>query len=537
MYQALYRQWRPTGFKEMVGQEAVVKTLRNQVMSGRIAHAYLFCGSRGTGKTSTAKIMARAVNCLHPAQGDPCGACEACRALSGEDNLDILEIDAASNNGVDEIRDLRDKVKYPPQYGRYKVYIIDEVHMLSAAAFNALLKTLEEPPAHVVFILATTEPQKLPATILSRCQRFDFGRIPAAQIVGRLQQAVEKAGAKAEPEALNLIARAAEGGMRDALSILDMCLGYDSQVTDALVRTVLGTADKGFLFTFGEALQKADCARAMELIDQLMRSGREPQVFAKEVSAHLRALLLAQACPAELESLLEITQEDALAYQGQAKGFTNARLLRLLEVFMAVESDMRFASSPRIALEAAALRACIRVTETDGAALAERVTELEAALDQLKEQIASGMVAVKAEGAPKEAARPKAAPKPAAQAAPRPAVNGDAQGVWEQTLSQLKKTEPALFSPLKAGRFLGCQGTMYRLGFQPENEIFCIMLNKPARKEAIAGALSQAAGQPVQFEAVLEQAAENQEDRAREKGLMDALVETFGRDKVQVQEK
>ena len=193
-YQALYRQWRPADFSSMVGQEAIVATLRNQVATGRIAHAYLFCGSRGTGKTSSAKIMARAVNCQQPDNGNPCGQCESCRRLMGEESLDVMEIDAASNNGVDEIRDLRETVKYPPQHGKYKVYIIDEVHMLSASAFNALLKTLEEPPAHVVFILATTEPQKLPATILSRCQRFDFHRIPAHQIMARLRQAADGAG-------------------------------------------------------------------------------------------------------------------------------------------------------------------------------------------------------------------------------------------------------------------------------------------------------------------------------------------------------
>ena len=235
-YQALYRRYRPARFEDFVGQEAVIKTLRSQVMSGRIAHAYLFCGTRGTGKTSTAKVFARAVNCEHPDNGDPCGSCAACEALSAESSLDILEIDAASNNGVDEIRDLREKVKYPPQNGRYRVYIIDEVHMLSTGAFNALLKTLEEPPSYVVFILATTEPQKLPATILSRCQRFDFHRIPMHQIISRMKVAVEKEGIAAQDAALSRIARAAEGGMRDAWSIMDMCLGYAQEDDTGLLR-------------------------------------------------------------------------------------------------------------------------------------------------------------------------------------------------------------------------------------------------------------------------------------------------------------
>lgn len=319
--------------------------------------------------------------------------------------------------------------------------------------------------------------------------------------------------------------------MRDALSILDMCLGYDANVTDELVRTVLGTADKGFLFTFGEALKKADCAQVMSLIDQLMRSGREPQVFAKEVANHMRALLMAQACPEELESLLEITKEDALSYQSQAKGFSNTRLLRLMEIFMAVEAEMRFASSPRIALEAAALKACIKTKENDTAALTERIAELEAALQQLTEQIASGAVAVQAkEPAPKAEKTKASAPK--APAAPKPVVTGGAQAVWDQTLTYLKKSDPGLFSPLKAGRFLGCEGNVYRLGFQPENDIFCQMLNRPNKKEMIAAALSQISGQQSAFEAVVEQTGVSQDEMSLERNIMDALTETFGSDKV-----
>ena len=347
-YQALYRQWRPKDFSSMVAQEAVISTLRNQVMSGRVAHAYLFCGSRGTGKTSTAKILARAINCEHPVGGDPCGQCESCRRLLADESMDVMEIDAASNNGVEEIRNLRETVKYPPQQGKYKVYIIDEVHMLSTSAFNALLKTLEEPPAYVVFILATTEPQKLPATILSRCQRFDFGRIPAHQIAGRLRQAAEGAKAEASENALMLIARAAEGGMRDALSILDMCLGYSNQVTEDLVRNVLGTSDRSFLFRFADALEKEDASAVMRMIDELMRAGREPMVFAKDVSQHLRALLIAKCSPDDLSALLDLTQEDAQEYAQQAEKFTTTRLMHMLELFMRVETDLRWASSPRI---------------------------------------------------------------------------------------------------------------------------------------------------------------------------------------------
>ena len=403
-YQALYRRYRPARFEDFVGQEAVIRTLRSQVMSGRIAHAYLLCGTRGTGKTSTAKVFARAVNCEHPENGDPCGRCAACEALSAESSLDILEIDAASNNGVDEIRDLREKVKYPPQNGRYRVYIIDEVHMLSTGAFNALLKTLEEPPSYVVFILATTEPQKLPATILSRCQRFDFHRIPMHQIISRMKVAVEQEGILAEEAALTRIARAAEGGMRDAWSIMDMCLGYaqedDTGLTEELVLRVLGAADRTFLFDFADKLIGSDAVGALTMIDDMMRMGREVQVFVRDVSAHLRALMLADVCGEEhAADLLDTTQEDALAYVKQARRTSHTRLMRILDLFLASETDMKWAAQPRFALETAALRACEPEESLQLEALVARV-------DELERKLREGVVMAAPEG---KAAKPGAA--------------------------------------------------------------------------------------------------------------------------------
>ena len=536
-YQALYRQWRPQTFSEMVGQEAVVATLRNQIMAGRIAHAYLFCGSRGTGKTSTAKIMARAINCQSPQQGDPCGQCESCLRLAGENSLDVLEIDAASNNGVDEIRDLRESVKYPPQYGRYKVYIIDEVHMLSASAFNALLKTLEEPPAHAVFILATTEPQRLPATILSRCQRFDFGRIPVRQIVGRLEQAVQGAGGTATEQALHMIARAAEGGMRDALSILDMCLGYQSEVTEALVRDVLGTTDRAFLFRFGEALQASDVKAVMRMIDELMRGGREPVVFSKDVSQHLRALLMAQSCGEELGGLMELTTEDAAEYVRQAQGFSGERLLRMLELFMDVETEMRWASSPRIALEAAAMKACLKTKDADAAALTERIGELEKQLAALQEQLKNGSYVP---SKPARSAAPKPAPAPQAEqpAAPAPlSPTGKTPGeAWKAMMDILKRSDPATYSFLTQGRFAGCDGNTFRWYAKPGQDFYVGALNAPTKRDAIAAALSQAMGMETIFQASPEPAEASPDAEAAEQTLLAELKESFGGENVTVQE-
>ncbi len=535
-YQALYRQWRPVDFSSMVAQEVVVSTLRNQITTGRIAHAYLFCGSRGTGKTSTAKIMARAINCENPANGDPCGQCESCRRLLGEESMDVMEIDAASNNGVDEIRDLRETVKYPPQHGRYKVYIIDEVHMLSASAFNALLKTLEEPPEHVVFILATTEPQKLPATILSRCQRFDFGRIPAGQIAGRLRQAVEGAGGTASDAALNMIARAAEGGMRDALSILDMCLGYQSDVTETLVRNVLGTSDRAFLFRFTDALEYEDASTVMGMIDELMRAGREPMVFAKDMSQHLRSLLMAKTCPDDLPALLDLTAEVADELIGQAADMTVTRLMKMMELFMSVETDLRWASSPRIVLENAALKCCLRTQEVDTRALNDRIAQLEKMVADLTEKLKNGVVAAAPAQKEKAAAAPKAAPK---QEAPKKKVltptGLSAEAAWTEAMNTLKKTDTGAYSFLQQGKLIGCDGTLYRWQAPMGMDFFAMALNKEDKRTAISAALTEAAGVESRFEAVVAGAGEKRTDDG-EASFLNALTQTFGKENTIVQE-
>ena len=307
----------------MVGQEAVIATLRNQIMTGRIAHAYLFCGSRGTGKTSTAKIMARAINCLAPVQGDPCGQCESCLRLMGENSLDVLEIDAASNNGVDEIRDLREKVKYPPQTGRYRVYIIDEVHMLSQGAFNALLKTLEEPPAHVIFVLCTTDPQKILETILSRCQRFDFHRIGNEDIEHRLAYVCEQEGFDYDDEALAIVARHAKGGMRDALSTLEQLsvFGNGSVHADD-ARSLLGEVSDQILGEFARAIANRDVAELYGLIRAQVEEGNDLLELTRDLVAHVRDVYVACVAGARAE-LFEGGSEQAEALAAEAAARNN----------------------------------------------------------------------------------------------------------------------------------------------------------------------------------------------------------------------
>ena len=546
-YQALYRRYRPARFEDFVGQEAVIKTLRSQVMSGRIAHAYLFCGTRGTGKTSTAKVFARAVNCEHPENGDPCGECATCRALSEESSLDILEIDAASNNGVDEIRDLREKVKYPPQVGRYRVYIIDEVHMLSAGAFNALLKTLEEPPAYVVFILATTEPQKLPATILSRCQRFDFHRIPMNQIIARMRVAVEQEGIAAEDAALARIARAAEGGMRDAWSIMDMCLGYAQEdgagLTEALVLRVLGAADRGFLFDFADRLIGADAAGALEMIDGMMRMGREVQVFVRDVSAHLRALMLADVCGEEhAADLLDVTQEDAAAYVAQARRTSHTRLMRMLDLFLTSETDMKWASQPRFALETAAIRACEPEESLQLEALVARVDELERKLRE-GVVVAQQAAAPASKNAAPAAQAAAAAPVPAKETPKGPAP--DAERIWQEAVKKLKQ-KPQLFGMVRFGRLASAENGVFTVVYEKATGgAYVKMLSMDDKNAQVAQALSEAAGYPCVFRAAIEgtvaesdKAVLAAQEAARKQAQenLNRVFDTFGRENVRVTE-
>ncbi len=548
-YQALYRKWRPQTFEQVLGQTATVKTLRRQIEDGRIAHAYLFCGCRGTGKTTMAKLMSRAINCQNPNHGDPCGQCEACRAIMSETTMDVLELDAASNNSVDNIRELLEQVRYPAQLGRYKVYIIDEVHMLSTAAFNALLKTLEEPPAHVVFILATTEPQKLPATILSRVQRYDFGRIPSSLMVGRMREALDDLGVEAEEEALRMVARAAEGAMRDAFSILDMCVAgaEDGKITAALTRDLLGASDREFLFSFFDLLSARDEGGVMRKVDELMRSGREPQAFLREVSAHCRALLTVKAVSRDAASILDVTEEDEARYRAQAEGMSQGRLLRMLDLFMRAEGELRFASTPRIGLESAALHACEPASGEDAAALAERVEELEAKLARLENDLQSGKLvsaaapfAAPASGgdAPAKAEAPAA--KPAAKIAPVPKpapVSGDAKAIWDKALQDLAKNEPPLYGLLRKERFIGAKGTVYQVLIPASKKEFSyVRLNQQARRDRIAKALSDAAGMPLTFEAVLEQNAEEKRMESVRDEAQRTLIEAFGRDLVQIDE-
>lgn len=352
MYRALYRKWRPQRFEDVVGQRAIVTALKNQITANRVGHAYLFTGVRGTGKTTCAKIFAKAVNCLHPVNGDPCGECEICRGIDNGSILDVVEMDAASNNGVDDIRDLRDETAYTPSACKYKVYIIDEVHMLSTAAFNALLKTLEEPPAHVIFILATTEIQKVPATILSRCQRYDFTRIGPEDIARRVEYIAGEEKLELSPDGAELIARLADGALRDALSILDTCAGVTAKIDADVVRRMAGVTDRSYLFRISDALEAQDGATALAQLAQLRQQSVDVKRLTEELIAHYRALMLA-ALPGGQSLLSGVSPEEEALYLEKGPQLGQREAIRAIRALGSALEHMTRGSDQRIELELA----------------------------------------------------------------------------------------------------------------------------------------------------------------------------------------
>ena len=428
MYQVLYRKYRPRVFADVYGQDHVTSTLKNEIKEGRISHAYLFTGSRGTGKTTCAKILAKAVNCPNAVDGEPCNACEICKGLDSGTIYDVVEIDAASNNGVDNIRDLREEVNYTPTRGKYRVYIIDEVHMLSTGAFNALLKTLEEPPAHVIFILATTEVHKLPATILSRCQRFDFKRIQPETMAVRLQQVAGLEGMELAPDAATLIARIADGALRDGLSILDQCAGRSKQITAQLVSEVAGLAGREALYRLSDAVLARDSSAAVEELAQLHENSYDMERLCVEMINHFRNFMMVKTVKKSRE-LIICTDDEYKHIEASAGQFTLAQILRGLDLFQSTLVKIKGGATPRIEMEMTFIRLCEPKLETDPDAFNQRLSALERAV-----QNGVPATSVKAVQSPAPAARPAPAqptvpptpqPAPAPEPEPVPATSAE----------------------------------------------------------------------------------------------------------------
>ncbi len=379
-YTALYREWRPRTFNDVVGQEHITTTLKNQILNNRIAHAYLFCGTRGTGKTSTAKVFAKALNCLNLKDGEPCNECEMCKKINEGLAIDVTELDAASNNGVDKIRDIIDDVKYPPQEAKYKVYIMDEVHMLSAGAVNAFLKTLEEPPNNVIFILATTDPQKLPITILSRCQRFDFKRINNSEITARLRKIVNEQNVLADERSLNLIARVSDGAMRDSLSILDQAISMGNGNVDyGTVVSMLGLVTNEHLFKLANAVIQRSVEKGIEIIEEVIYSGKDIYLFIKDLIAHYRNLLMVKVTN-NPEEVLDMSEENIALIKEQGARLRAEEIMRCIRILQEAENNAKLSKQSRLYCELAVIKMCKVEYDTSSEVILTRLNKLEESL-------------------------------------------------------------------------------------------------------------------------------------------------------------
>lgn len=382
-YTALYRKFRPIAFEDVKGQDHIITTLKNQIKANRIGHAYLFCGTRGTGKTTVAKIFAKAVNCEQPIDGSPCGECAMCRSIAAGTSMNVIEIDAASNNGVDNIREIREEVTYRPTEGRYKVYIIDEVHMLSIGAFNALLKTLEEPPEYVIFILATTEVHKIPITILSRCQHYDFKRISIETISRRMQDLMEKEQVNVEERAIRYIAKAADGSMRDALSLLDQCIAFylGQTLTYDNVLEVLGAVDTDVFSQLLRSILSRDVAKVLDTVEELVMQGRELTQMAADFTWYLRNLLLVKTSD-NIEDVLDVSTENMMQLKEEAQMIETDMLFRFIRVFSELSGQLKYATQKRVLLEVALIKLCVPAMETKADTLLDRIRVVEEKIEK-----------------------------------------------------------------------------------------------------------------------------------------------------------
>lgn len=451
-YMALYRKFRPDGFQDVKGQEAIVKTLKNQIISERIGHAYLFCGTRGTGKTTVAKIFAKAVNCQNPTEGSPCGECEMCRTIAGGTSMNVIEIDAASNNGVDNIREIREEVAYRPTEGQYKVYIIDEVHMLSIGAFNALLKTLEEPPEYVIFILATTEANKIPITILSRCQRYDFKRISIETISNRLRELIVKEQWQVEDRAVRYIAKAADGSLRDALSLLDQCVAFyvGENLTYDHVLEVLGAVDTEVFSKLLRQLLEMNVMAVITTVEELVMQGRELTQLAVEFTWYLRNLLLIKSSD-NMEDVLDISTENLSLLKEEAQMLEPDTLIRYIRIFSDLTNQLKFSTQKRVLLEITLIKLCKPSMESAQDVLLDRIRAIEKQLEQgnAQSEASERIVYVNAgDITPEEKKRPEL---PAA-------LNEDVKAVAKDFRMIISDATPLLRNYLKKARLSAGEG-------------------------------------------------------------------------------
>ena len=483
-YQVFARKYRPQTFDDLVGQEHVTRTLRNAVQQNRLAHAYLFVGPRGIGKTSTARILAKTLNCIHGPTVTPCGVCDSCKEIAGGNSLDVLEIDGASNNGVEQVRELRDNVRYAPAKGRYKIYIIDEVHMLTSQAFNALLKTLEEPPAHVKFIFATTEPQKVLPTILSRCQRFDLHRIPANLIAKHLQYIAKNEQVKLEPAAAHAIARGADGGLRDAESMLDQLVAFcGATIAEADVLNVFGFTSEQTVAAFSEKILRGETAAALGLLDEQAAAGKEMMKLMSDLIAHLRDLLVFKVKP---DAVAGETAAEVLSSLGEEAALIETdRLLDLIEQFASAEGRMKWAPNKKLHFEIAVIKAIQTLGQVTLTDVIENLTALRGGGAVTATPISPPQTSPVTTNSAPAKQRPKESPS---------GSTADPAGVWSEAVKMTYARRPLIKNWIDAARFVGTDGRNFLLSFAPEQKTVMESLSRPTNRSFLEGLLKELTG-------------------------------------------
>ncbi|SHH78200.1 DNA polymerase III subunit gamma/tau [Sporanaerobacter acetigenes] len=539
MYQALYRRFRPKTFDQVLGQEHITTTLKNQIINQNIGHAYIFSGTRGTGKTSTAKIFARAVNCTHSIDGNPCNTCEICSGLLDESIMDVIEMDAASNNSVDDIRELREKVKYPPSKARYKVYIIDEVHMLSDSAFNALLKTLEEPPKHLIFILATTEVEKLPQTILSRCQRFDFKRVTTKDIVKNLNNICGEIGIEVEESALNLIARNSDGAMRDALSLLDQCISFgEGTLTYEDALKTLGIANEDLLFNLVDNIEEKNLEKALHIVDDIIQNGKDINQFIKDLIYHFRNLMIAKTSTNPLD-IIDLEKETVGRYKEQSENISLPFILKALQILNEGQNQAKWSSQPRIILEMVVVKL---IELRDELTLAQRIEKLEKVIE-------SGNIKVSQKKEPIEKVKSE---KPSKKEVPiqnekkeveeEKIIIDDGKEIniahikreWENVLKVIKKKRISTQALLLEGSPMDYQNNILTIGFKEGYGLHREALGKKDNKEFVEKSVSNYFNKNIRVEFVMAKEDEEENEKDEEQELIDSAIDFFGKDLVKI---
>ncbi len=535
-YTALYREWRPQNFYDIVGQEHITTTVKNQILNDRIAHAYLFCGTRGTGKTTTAKVFAKALNCLDLHDGEPCNKCEMCQKINEGLAIDVTELDAASNNGVDKIRDIIDDVKYPPQEGRYKVYIMDEVHMLSTGAVNAFLKTLEEPPKNVIFILATTDPQKLPITILSRCQRFDFKRINNNEIIGRLRKIVDDQNALADDKSLSLIARVSDGAMRDALSILDQAIsmGNGAVEYDVLV-SMLGLVTNDHLFSLTNSVIQRNVEKSISIIDEVVYAGKDIYLFIKDLISHYRNILMAKVTN-NPEEVLDMSEENIALIKEQASKVRAEEIMRYIRILQEAESNAKLSKQARLYLELAIIKMCKVEYDTSNEVILSRLNKLEEGLKNGSLKVVSATSTEANINSKKETATKNI--KQDIKKTINHNITGnedskvtlnDIQRAWKDILERIKaRRKMIVYASKVTGKPIECRNGILTIEYEDQYKFNKDRLEKPENKAVIQEVLAEI------FREDMKIVFEVEESSSNEKSMEDMLIESLGADMVDI---